>query len=701
MTKLFVTALPKQGSKNMVYHFGDVSFVVSLDRSLKAADAYSFFLYDIQLRLIDSTETGKEQVTRSGRSLRVLMHESSVWLPGRYFLLMRSQNDHVWRFNLRLDEQGRFHADKPLSCLPMSDDDMLSELLPHHAATWKNLSRRPGLRQLKQWAIKRAQANTLNLWRQIAEAKPIGFCNNLIIISRDGTNMQAAAMMMKTVGEIPGELTPIDCSQLYDNTNANPYEKLHDKLNSNSSAKLSSMVPRIFDIYHIEALTDNGGRTLMKHLFNHWPDSGNAAIFTGTQAEVSALLEQQPTLGDLIPESNRLAEEAYTCEELTHLLFRELANANLEATAEASEKLCRLVKEGWQQGAIANWTWADVRHYVDRQLLPAYTSNMVRRFQQQGYCGYPYHLLHADDIDDRLLLQHNNSFDEARQDLNRMVGLDNIKASLVTLSNRMRFYAERRQLGLPTKDGAAFHAIFTGNPGTGKTTVARLLGRIYHSLGLLSRGNVISVDRSKMIGRYIGETEENMKAILHEAQGNVLFVDEAYTLYNKNDEKDFGRHALEALLDVLARHNPDMLIIFAGYEKEMDQLMEMNPGLRGRFPYTFRFTDYTAEQLMEIARRVLLTQQYVLSNEAEERLRHCLDNTVAARHPHFANARWVEQFVNNGIVPAMADRVAAAHSTMSRESYQRIEADDVQTAFERFSPKTIDLRQHRAIGFCA
>jgi SpoVK/Ycf46/Vps4 family AAA+-type ATPase len=282
-----------------------------------------------------------------------------------------------------------------------------------------------------------------------------------------------------------------------------------------------------------------------------------------------------------------------------------------------------------------------------------------------------------------------------------MVGLDNIKRDITTMANRTKFYMERRRMGLPTSDKAVFHAIFTGNPGTGKTTVARMLGKIYHSLGLLSRGNVIAVDRTRIVGRYIGETEENMKAILHEAQGNVLFVDEAYTLYNKNDEKDFGRHALEALLDVLARHNPDMLIIFAGYQDEMDRLMSMNPGLVGRFPYKFLFKDYTTDELMQIAQSLLAADDYQLSDDAARQLAEAIRATQAQHSKHFGNARWVHQFVHNGIIPALANRLATTTHPFTREVYQRIEADDVQRAYELFNPKTIELKPHRQVGFSA
>ena len=135
--------------------------------------------------------------------------------------------------------------------------------------------------------------------------------------------------------------------------------------------------------------------------------------------------------------------------------------------------------------------------------------------------------------------------------------------------------------------------VFTGNPGTGKTTVAQMVGRVFHSLGILSKGGVIVTERSKLVGRYIGDTENNMQALLEQAKGNVLFIDEAYNLYDGGDtKKDYGHRVIESLLTVLSQKNPDLIVILAGYEKEMMNMLETNPGMKGRFPYHFHCRIY-------------------------------------------------------------------------------------------------------------
>ena len=192
-----------------------------------------------------------------------------------------------------------------------------------------------------------------------------------------------------------------------------------------------------------------------------------------------------------------------------------------------------------------------------------------------------------------------------------------------------------------------------------------------------------------------------MKQILKEAQGNVLFVDEAYTLYNGDDDKDFGRHAVECLLDVLSRKDPDMLVVFAGYEKEMDGLMSSNPGLVGRFPYKYHFENYSAEELLQIAEKILEKDDYVLTPEAQSLLSQTIRKTVAGKPENFANARWVNHLVKNGIIPALADRITHSLHTMDRVAYQRIEAADVKVAAEKFCPKPKEIKRRPVIGFCA
>ena len=229
------------------------------------------------------------------------------------------------------------------------------------------------------------------------------------------------------------------------------------------------------------------------------------------------------------------------------------------------------------------------------------------------------------------------------------------------------------------------------------------MGKIFHSLGLLSKGEVITTERSQLVGRYIGETEKNMQEILKSARGNVLFIDEAYTLCDTlDDRKDYGNHVIESLLMVLAEPHPDMLVIMAGYADEMERLMRMNQGLKGRFPYTFRFEDYNADELLEIARRFLWGRGYALCREAEVRLREVVEKVLADKDRHFSNARWIKQFFASSVLPAMAMRVMGQGEKSVRDDYQYIRREDIDTAALKLKKHSSPvLFPKRRIGFIA
>jgi hypothetical protein len=415
----------------------------------------------------------------------------------------------------------------------------------------------------------------------------------------------------------------------------------------------------------------------------------------GTRQEIDELLNLFPSLRQFFTTNSYVEQEPYTAFELVQAFFDELRKENLESDMVVRNKLSQTILQGWEQGALTNWTLSDIRRFIADEIMPRYLERAMPLME-----NYETTLLSEGDIPFDKLTATGSAFEESMRELNAMIGLDSVKQGIMTMANQTRLSLERRRRGLKVNGNLVFHSIFTGNPGTGKTTVARQLGKLYHALGLLSKGEVIAVDRTRLVGQYIGQTEENMKVILEEAKGNVLFVDEAYTLYTGTDDnKDFGRRVLDSLLTVLTQPNPDMLIVFAGYPKEMDAMLAINPGLSGRFPFRYQFEDYSAEQLMEIARKLIEREDYNLSDEADAEMQKAISLTLRQKMPNFGNARWIDQFVHNGVIPAMADRIFSTRCT----DYQRIEASDITKAFERYNPKAIGLksRRHVVTGFTA
>jgi len=707
MTKLSISFVPEDIFGKQVYNFGDVNVRISLDDNFKCSGIYSFLLYNDQLMLLADAETKYDQSRRLNKSVKATLRSHLVWIPGKYFLLVRNEEDKVLRFNLTLDAEGKFiSTEKPLLCPRMSDEDMLSGRLCQHKAQWKLLSRKPGTMQLKRWAINRAKLNQLNLMRSEMQKDKVELCNDLLISGKTACAIGPSVLLLLHASEIDSKHLFGHLNQFYDMSKPNPYESMTDFFsevtphNDFFSMVQDSMNAYTFIFSNLSALFDSSGKIIMKAIQAHWPAKNKSAIFYGTHQEVAELLEQYPSLEQNFPAENRLRLEQYTREEMIFLFFEEAKQANLELNPEAVEKVCNLITVAFERGLITHFDKFDLRDYVERSLLPRYQKNNISNLKA-GTTAFLELKVLPRDIEDDFFLNQKSHYNKALEELQAMVGLTEIKRNIRALSGQMKFFQERRLLGLRTTTGATYHAILTGNPGTGKTTVAKLLGKIYHSLGLLSKGDVVYVDRRRIIGRYIGETEENMKLILKEAQGNVLFIDEAYTLYTQGDERDFGRHAVECLLDVLSRKDPDMLIIFAGYEKEMDALMSMNPGLLGRFPYKFHFPNYTAEELMQIAQKMLSADQYELTPEASDLMLLTIRNAVSNGSDEFSNARWVEQFVRNGIIPAIANRVTTSPHAIGRLAYQRIEVDDVRTATEKFNDKTLTLKRRNSIGFCA
>lgn len=703
-TQLFIDMRPDNlNEKTLTYNHGTVTAIVKLSRDLPVSDTYFFYLYNDENMLLDHAETGGDKVERQGRSMKIEFSDPSVWIPGGYFLLMRNSGGAVYRFDITLDDHCTFTSDDPRHCTLLRLEDLLSSRLVMQKQMWKWLSSRPGMSQFKQKAIERAQLAEINRFRnQLVSLGDIDMSNNFLVYTRGYTMVNQILTMFRAVANIGPLLKLVDCSTLYDHTCSNPYEKLDELFENDTNGEnlLDVIVPmpqpRLYCLYNIGILTANGGKQILKKLRQH----GGNFVICGTKSEIDELLEQNPSWRALFPETNHIGVEPFTLKEIMVWFMQRVGVFHMSLSPEALDETCRKLAESYAQNIVARWTLEDIDNFVKNSIQTPYLVRLAAKIKSDDL-GPADVMVQPEDIDFGRLFEYNTSYDNTLDELNAMVGLDEIKRSLATISNNMRLFAERRHLGLNTSGLTSHHAIFTGNPGTGKTTVARLLGKIYHSMGLLTKGEVICVDRSRMIGRYVGETEDNMKQILSEAQGNVLFVDEAYTLYSNPDGTDYGRRALECLLAVLAQKNPDMLIIFAGYRDEMDRLMSVNPGLVGRFPYKFHFADYSTDELVQIAEALLHKDEYVLSPKAADLLRKAIGEAKASHSKNFANARWVEQFVYNGIIPAMANRLAATPHAFTREVYQRIEVADVKSACRLFNHNTIELKTRRQVGFSA
>ena len=256
-------------------------------------------------------------------------------------------------------------------------------------------------------------------------------------------------------------------------------------------------------------------------------------------------------------------------------------------------------------------------------------------------------------------------------ELDSYIGLGVVKEEVHNLINMVQVYKLRQQHELPTTD-MSLHMVFTGNPGTGKTMMARMMARIYRSLGILSKGQLVEVDRSGLVAGYVGQTALKTQKVIEKAMGGVLFVDEAYAL-NGRSENDFGQEAIDTLLKAMEDHRDDLVVIVAGYTDLMDKFIHSNPGLESRFNRFLLFEDYSLDELMAIF-KMRCGKGYVLSPEAEPLVRDYIAEE-SADGDGFGNARGVRNIFEH-ILVAQNNRLAKLES-VTREDLMTLTADDV------------------------
>ncbi|WP_431804938.1 AAA family ATPase [Halobacillus andaensis] len=359
-----------------------------------------------------------------------------------------------------------------------------------------------------------------------------------------------------------------------------------------------------------------------------------AIILAGYPEEMRQFLWANPGLRSRFPEQNHIELPDYKTEELLEIAESVALENDFFFTTRALRTLETQIENERVDESFGNAR--TVRNLVLKNIFQKGAAESLNEKE---------HWLDHMRIDDRDLqftsaqdLDQSSPLDE----LHRLIGLNNVKEEVRKLSSFVKAQQQRKEYGLPIVP-IELHSVFSGNPGTGKTTVADIYARILKECGLLKRGHIVVASRSDLVAGYVGQTAMKTKKKVREALGGVLFIDEAYALHSKGRD-DFGKEAIETLVDEMTRHNENLVVILAGYQYEMQQLIESNPGLSSRFKKYFHFPDYTETELLEIANH--LTSQY--EYEIEEGAKQFLLQQFR-QHNVRGNGRFVTNIVNEAI----------------------------------------------------
>jgi probable Rubsico expression protein CbbX len=258
-----------------------------------------------------------------------------------------------------------------------------------------------------------------------------------------------------------------------------------------------------------------------------------------------------------------------------------------------------------------------------------------------------------------------------------LIGLEPVKSRIRDIAALLLVDKLRHSLGL-SAGAPSLHMSFTGNPGTGKTTVALRMAEILHRLGYVRKGHLIAVTRDDLVGQYIGHTAPKTREVLKRAMGGVLFIDEAYYLYRPENERDYGQEAIEILLQVMENQREDLVVIFAGYKDRMDTFFRSNPGMSSRVAHHIDFPDYTPEQLHSIAGLMLGQMQYRLDSEADTALLEYIERRI--KQPHFANARSVRNALDRARLRQASRLFERRGGLLSQEDLVTIKAADIRAS---------------------
>lgn len=347
-----------------------------------------------------------------------------------------------------------------------------------------------------------------------------------------------------------------------------------------------------------------------------------AVIMAGYPEEMRQFLDSNPGLRSRFPESNFIALPDYSNRELLQIAEKLSADNDYVLTEGAKQELSKRIEKERVDDTFGNAR--TVRNIV----LDAIFKKGSQAKSNENIMSYT--LLEKEDFES----EEEEKLMNPREQLDRLIGLETVKKEVQNLVSFVKMQQVRRERGLPVVP-IQLHSVFTGNPGTGKTTVAKIYAELLKECGFLKRGHLIVASRADFVAGYVGQTAIKTKKKIREALGGVLFIDEAYSLLSQTSA-DFGKEVIDTLVDEMTKHNENLVVVLAGYPNEMEKLMSSNPGLKSRFKKFFHFKDYSTPELLEIIISYAGKYEYTLTEEAKDYLKHTLSKIEVTGNGRFA-----------------------------------------------------------------
>ncbi|GAM12823.1 AAA family ATPase [Mesobacillus selenatarsenatis] len=347
--------------------------------------------------------------------------------------------------------------------------------------------------------------------------------------------------------------------------------------------------------------------TLVRLIENHRNDL--VVILAGYTDEMEKFLRSNPGLGSRFPLKIEFPD--YTAEQLTMITVIQAKAKGFNLNVDVQQALTQFYEKKQIPGKNDSGNGRLVRNTLES----AIRNQAVRIVEAENVSPEELNLLTINDFG----LLDNQPKVNALKELDAIIGLDEVKTFVRSLSAQIEVANKRKAMGLPDMGAQSLHMVFKGNPGTGKTTIARILARMLKELGVIKLDHIVETDRSGLVAGYVGQTALKTREVLEKALGGILFIDEAYALMG--DGQDFGQEAIDTVVKLMDDHRENLIVILAGYEEDMEQLLDSNAGLRSRFPNVITFPDYSVDELVEISIRILKPKGYELSPDGAEALR--------------------------------------------------------------------------------